>query len=78
MSGGIAYVLDKTGDDTMRFRRKTLDEIDLPSSGLVIVDESSMVGREICTDILTVARSLDLSVLFVGDGKSNSVFGVSA
>lgn len=51
----------------MIFQRRSLDEIEVPSNRLVILDEASMVGREIAEDILQLCRDLFLTLVIVGD-----------
>lgn len=38
-----------------------------PSSGLIVVDEASMVGEKLYKDLVRAANYLDCSILFVGD-----------
>ncbi len=53
--------------DTGTFNRKIPDEMQRGDSDLVIVDEASMVGRDIHNDIDEMARMLGLKILYVGD-----------
>ena len=52
-------------DDTVRFRRRI--GISRPKSGLIVVDESSMLGQDILLDLWTLLSELDVSFLFIGD-----------
>lgn len=56
---------DKTG--RVGFRRRELDEIERPSSGLIVLDESSMVGIDLWNDVKDVCEKLRLNILCVGD-----------
>jgi exodeoxyribonuclease-5 len=51
----------------MSFKRKGLELIDRPQNGLVIVDEASMVGRNLWEELWDVCLLLDLKILLVGD-----------
>lgn len=55
----------ETGDLT--FALKSLDQIDRPSSRLVVVDECSMLTAQLFTDLYSVCKSMGLSLLLVGD-----------
>jgi exodeoxyribonuclease V len=52
------------------FVRRTADEIEqyLPRSRLLILDEASMVGPDVWTDIITVAKQHGLKLVVIGDG----------
>ncbi len=49
------------------FARRALDEIAIPESRLVLMDESSMVGPDVWKDVYDVCRQLDLKLVCVGD-----------
>lgn len=51
----------------VRFIRREEDTLNIPSSGLVIVDEWSMVGNDVMTDLFETAEEHNLTVLGVGD-----------
>jgi exodeoxyribonuclease-5 len=57
----------KTGEP--RWTKKSMDEIapTLPTNGLIIVDEASMVSEEIWRDIWTFCGPIGLKVVLVGD-----------
>jgi len=55
----------KTGEGV--FVLKTLEELSLGTSKLLIVDESSMIDKRVWNDIEETARSLGIKVLCVGD-----------
>lgn len=50
-----------------RWVKKPLELVDLPGNGLVVVDEASMVGRDLWVDLWTTCSRLGLRVLLVGD-----------
>jgi exodeoxyribonuclease-5 len=50
------------------FTKKPINEIHRPESGLLIIDESSMLGPEVWNDVQETAFALDCSILLVGDG----------
>ncbi len=56
---------DKTGN--FEFKRKPIELITRPMNGLVIVDEASMVGRDIWEAVWDVCQLLNLKILLVGD-----------
>jgi len=49
------------------FARRNLEEIAVPTSRLVLMDESSMVGPDVWKDVYDVCRQLDLKLVCVGD-----------
>jgi exodeoxyribonuclease-5 len=49
------------------FKRKGIDEIYRPKSGLIIVDEASMVGPDVWNDLLEAASLIGCSILLIGD-----------
>lgn len=57
---------ENTGEPV--FTRKTRAEMDTGEIGLLIVDESSMVGRELWDDLYDAATVLKMNILVVGDG----------
>lgn len=50
-----------------RWTKKPLDEIQAPSSGLLVIDEASMLGQDVWVDVWSVASALGYKVLLVGD-----------
>jgi exodeoxyribonuclease-5 len=52
---------------TCTFDRKAPDQIPVGSIGLLVVEESSMVSRELWNDIVDTAQMLRLKVLLIGD-----------
>lgn len=57
---------DQTG--IVRYDRRGGNDIEIPSSRLVVLDESSMVGPELWRDIRNVCAQHDLKLLVIGDG----------
>jgi exodeoxyribonuclease-5 len=55
----------KTGETV--WYRKTIDKIELPQNGLIVIDEASMVTDKIWADIWQLCSMIDLRVLLVGD-----------
>lgn len=55
----------KTGE--IKFQRKPSNLIDRPWNGLIIIDEASMVGRDLWEAIWDAALLLELRVVLVGD-----------
>lgn len=51
----------------VKFVLREAQEVRRPDNGLVIVDEASMVGREMWEDLWSICQMLDLKVLLVGD-----------
>lgn len=51
----------------VRFTHKEVEDIKIPSSGLVVVEESSMVGEKMWADIYNFAAMMNLKILCVGD-----------
>jgi ATP-dependent exoDNAse (exonuclease V) alpha subunit len=72
-------------DGSVEFRRKLASEIERPANGLVVCDESSMVGPAVWEDLWWAVQTADASLLIVGDAfqlppvtpadKPFSVFG---
>lgn len=52
-------------DGVLRFQRRM--DLQRPSSGVIIVDESSMLGFDVASDLWPVMQEIDCSMLFVGD-----------
>lgn len=50
-----------------RFYRKELEKIQVPRDRLVVVDEASMLSREVFQDVLDVCRIINCNLLLVGD-----------
>lgn len=62
------YVADEdqnTGD--VYFRKKNLLEIEDPGFHSLIIDEASMVNKELWEDVYDIAQSLGLNVILIGD-----------
>jgi exodeoxyribonuclease-5 len=57
---------EKTG--TVRFVRRLPDDIAVPRSRLVILDEASMVSPELWKDVNTICTQLGLCLVLIGDG----------
>jgi ATP-dependent exoDNAse (exonuclease V) alpha subunit len=55
----------KTGEP--RWAKKPVNEIQLPTNGLVVIDEASMVSEEIWRDLWMFCSSIGLKVVLVGD-----------
>jgi ATP-dependent exoDNAse (exonuclease V) alpha subunit len=55
----------KTGD--VEFKLKDCKQVERPYNGLVIVDEASMVGRDLWEHLWDMCQLLDLKILLVGD-----------
>jgi len=51
----------------MRFVRRTEETLNIPTSGVVIVDEWSMVSKELQKDLFATASEHNLTVVGVGD-----------
>ena len=51
----------------VKFVRKELSAVKRPASGVVVVDECSMVNEDHFEDLIDVCTALGLSLLFVGD-----------
>lgn len=49
------------------FRRREGDDLDLPASRVLVVDEASMVGPEVWADLSAAAETHGLTVVLVGD-----------
>jgi exodeoxyribonuclease-5 len=56
---------EKTG--ALEFYRKPLDEMHVPPSRLVVVDEASMLSREVWDDLYEVCGMLRCNILLIGD-----------
>lgn len=62
------YVADEdqtTGD--VYFRKKNLLEIDDPGYHSLIIDEASMINKEVWDDVYDIAVNLNLNVVLIGD-----------
>lgn len=57
---------EKTGEPT--FSRKGWEDIQVPVSRLVVMDEASMVGQDMYNDLTEVVSALKCSLLLIGDG----------
>ena len=57
---------EKTG--SIKFMRRASDDIEIPESRLVLLDEGSMVGPEIWRDVYSVCEQNDLRLVIIGDG----------
>src|SRR5262249_10606000 len=56
----------KTG--VLKFARREGNDLDIPASRLVILDEASMVGPDIWKDVRQVCEQHDLKLIVIGDG----------
>lgn len=57
---------DDHGDVSGFIRKNTL-EINRPKSGLILVDEASMVSPDLWHDTLDIANALDCGIMLIGD-----------
>lgn len=57
---------EKTG--AIKFVRRTPDDISIPPSRLILLDEASMVGPDVWKDVYETCKGLDLKLVLVGDG----------
>ena len=57
---------DKTG--VVSFVRRDAQDIEVPPSRLVLLDEASMVGPDVWKDVLTVCQQMELKLVCIGDG----------
>jgi exodeoxyribonuclease-5 len=55
----------KTGEP--KWTKKPVNEIELPSNGLIVIDEASMVSEEIWRDVWMFCAAIGLKVVLVGD-----------
>lgn len=55
----------KTGE--VEYRLKDVQNMARPGNGLVIIDEASMVGRDIWEHLWSMCQMLDLKIILVGD-----------
>jgi hypothetical protein len=55
----------KTGE--VEYRLKESQQVQRPGNGLVVVDEGSMVGRDLWEHLWDMCQLLDLKILLVGD-----------
>lgn len=51
----------------LMFAPKPLEELHLPENHLLVVDEASMIGRDLWADLLEAATYTDCNILLVGD-----------
>lgn len=56
----------KTG--VLKFARREGNDLEIPRSRMVILDEASMVGPEIWKDVRQVCEQHDLKLIVIGDG----------
>jgi exodeoxyribonuclease-5 len=61
------YIPHEDEKGNVTFEPKPEDKLIRPMSGLIVIDEASMVGRELWEDLVDTARMLDCSILCVGD-----------
>lgn len=52
----------------VKFVRRLPEDVHVPSSRLVLLDEASMVGPDIWKDVQQICKQLDLKLVLVGDG----------
>ena len=62
------YKVEGKAGDSLVFRRKNIDEIAVPESNLVCIDEGSMIQRDVWNDLQEMSAILGFSILIVGDG----------
>jgi exodeoxyribonuclease-5 len=63
----LYYPVEDEDTGFVEFRLKAMDQIEIPPSGRIIIDESSMVGRSTWNDIQRVGRYFGCSIICVGD-----------
>ncbi len=61
------YKVEVNDKGVLVFYRKPLDEIYVPPSRLVVVDEASMLSREIWDDLYEICAMLHCNILLIGD-----------
>lgn len=54
----------ETGEFTFKLR----EEVELPPSSLLIIDEASMVSYNVFKDLYSLAKEHQLNIVFIGDG----------
>lgn len=64
-SGIFKASITDSGD--VSFQRKSPEEVPLASHRIIMVDEASMLSRELFDDLYDVAASLDAGLLLIGD-----------
>jgi len=57
---------EETGDVT--FKHREIGTVEIPSSGVLIIDEASMVGFDVFSDLYSYAKRLQLNIVLIGDG----------
>lgn len=57
---------DKTG--AISFVRREANDIAVPPSRIILIDEASMIGPDLWKDIIAVCQQMDLKLVCVGDG----------
>ncbi len=57
---------EKTG--AVSFVRREANDIAVPQSRIILIDEASMVGPDLWKDIIAVCQQMDLKLVCVGDG----------
>jgi exodeoxyribonuclease V len=57
---------EKTG--AVRFMRRSSDDLEIPPSRLVVLDEGSMVGPDVWKDVYSACEQNDLRLVCIGDG----------
>ncbi len=61
------YKIAHDAEGNTVFMKKAPEEIDPPSSGLIVIDEASMVSPDLWYDILEVADVHNCGILLIGD-----------
>lgn len=61
------FIAKERLDGEVVFEPKPIEEVEVPASGLVVVDEASMVGSDMWSEVFNACTALNLSVVLVGD-----------
>jgi exodeoxyribonuclease-5 len=61
------YAPDEDEKGRVVFRRKQLEKIYRPRSGLMVIDEASMVDEDLWDEFYGVCKSLNLNIVAIGD-----------
>jgi exodeoxyribonuclease-5 len=62
------YAPEEDDKGRVTFRRKNIEKIYRPHSGLMVIDEASMVDEELWDEFYDTCKSLNLNVVVIGDG----------
>jgi exodeoxyribonuclease-5 len=61
------YAPEEDQHGNVRFRRKPLERIRRPQSGLLVIDEASMVDRTVWDELYDTCTQLGINILAIGD-----------